>query len=220
MKRQRITASLIVAASVLLVSLTIAAQDRFALKVPNGLAFSEFKGYDAWPVIAPSYTDDGVKAIMLRPNPVLSVGGDHLDLLGTGYSEENGAGPAEFSIRTDFVFERGAKRQRRIDVAQAAVSTAQLQFLNTVRSVVLDVQSAWFKEVEALATQMMSPLFARDGRIPLGSAQDLIEPPGPNGPMQLLGSAQKMWAESAKVWLQAMSHDLQDDSPKATVRTP
>ena len=64
MKRQQIKASLIVAASVLVVSLTISAQDRFTVKVPNGLAFAEFKGYDAWPVIAPSYTDDGVKAIL------------------------------------------------------------------------------------------------------------------------------------------------------------
>ncbi len=57
----------------------------------------------------------------LRPNPVLSVGGDHLDILGTGYNKENGAGPSEYSIRTDFVLERGAKRERRINVAQAAV---------------------------------------------------------------------------------------------------
>jgi len=87
----------------------------------------------------------------LRPNPVLTIEGDHLDLLGTGYNKENGAGPAEYSIRTDFPFERGAKRQRRIDVAQAAVSTAQLQFLNTVRSVVLDVQSAFVQLLQAKA---------------------------------------------------------------------
>lgn len=87
----------------------------------------------------------------LRPNPVLSVGGDHLDLLGTGYNRENGAGPSEYSIRTDFVFERGAKRRRRIDVAQAVASTAQLQFLNTVRSVVLDVQSAFVELLQAKA---------------------------------------------------------------------
>ena len=87
----------------------------------------------------------------LRPNPVLTVEGDHLDLLGTGYNQENNAGPPEYSLRTDFVFERGAKRQRRIDVAQAAVSTAQLQFLNTVRSVVLDVQSAFVELLQAKA---------------------------------------------------------------------
>jgi len=80
----------------------------------------------------------------------------------------------------------------------------------------LDVQAAWFKQFESVATQLMSPLFARDGHLaPLGSAQDIVEPPGPNGPMQLLWSAQKMWSESAKVWLNAMSHDLQDASPPA-----
>jgi hypothetical protein len=34
----------IVAASVFVVSVVLAAQDRFTLKTPNGIAFSEFKG--------------------------------------------------------------------------------------------------------------------------------------------------------------------------------
>ncbi len=58
MKRQHITALLIVAASVFVVSVVLAAQDRFTLKTPNGISFSEFKGYEAWPVIAPSQPDD------------------------------------------------------------------------------------------------------------------------------------------------------------------
>jgi outer membrane protein, heavy metal efflux system len=87
----------------------------------------------------------------LRPNPVLSVEGDHLDLLGTNYNKVNQAGPAEYSVRTDFLFERGGKRQRRIDVAQATVSTAQLQFLNTVRAVVLEVQSEFVELLQAKA---------------------------------------------------------------------
>ena len=45
-------------------ALTFAAQDRFTVKSPNGIAFSEFKGYDAWQVIARSQTEDGVKAIV------------------------------------------------------------------------------------------------------------------------------------------------------------
>jgi cobalt-zinc-cadmium efflux system outer membrane protein len=87
----------------------------------------------------------------LRPNPVLSVEGDHLNLLPPRYNAENLAGPAEYSIRTDFVFERGGKRERRVAVAHAAVSTAQLQFLNTLRSVVLDVQSAFVELLQAKA---------------------------------------------------------------------
>jgi len=34
------------------------------VKVPDGLAFSEFRGYDSWQTIAPSQTEDGVKAIL------------------------------------------------------------------------------------------------------------------------------------------------------------
>jgi cobalt-zinc-cadmium efflux system outer membrane protein len=79
----------------------------------------------------------------LRPNPVVSVGGDHLDLLGTGFNTENGAGPPEVSIRTDFVLERGGKRSSRIEVAETEKRIVQLQLLNSIRSVVFDVQSAF-----------------------------------------------------------------------------
>jgi outer membrane protein, heavy metal efflux system len=54
--------------------------------------------------------DDRIVTARLRPNPVLSLGGDHLDLLGTGFNGQNGAGPPEASARVDFVFERGGKR--------------------------------------------------------------------------------------------------------------
>jgi hypothetical protein len=64
MNRRQLAASLIVAASTFAVSLTIAAQDRLSVKVPDGLALSEFKGYDAWQTIAPSQTDDGIKSIL------------------------------------------------------------------------------------------------------------------------------------------------------------
>ncbi len=47
-----------------LVSVTMAAQDRFTLKAPNGVAFSEFQGYDTWQAVAPSQTDDGLKVIV------------------------------------------------------------------------------------------------------------------------------------------------------------
>lgn len=42
----------------LLLGVGFAAQDRFTVISPNGIAFSEFKGYDAWQVIAPSQTDE------------------------------------------------------------------------------------------------------------------------------------------------------------------
>ena len=65
MNRRIMTASVIVAACTFTVPLAIAAaQDRLSVKVPNGLALSEFKGYDTWQTIAPSQTDEGLKAIL------------------------------------------------------------------------------------------------------------------------------------------------------------
>lgn len=36
----------------------LTAADKYALKAPNGIAFSEVRGYETWPVIAPSYRTD------------------------------------------------------------------------------------------------------------------------------------------------------------------
>jgi len=47
-----------VATSLVLAGMAIADEDRFTLKTPNGIGFSEFQGYDAWQVIAPSQPDD------------------------------------------------------------------------------------------------------------------------------------------------------------------
>ena len=53
-----------------LVALTMAAQDKYTLKVPNGLAFSEFRGYEAWQVISISQSGAGIMAAILG-NPVM-----------------------------------------------------------------------------------------------------------------------------------------------------
>jgi hypothetical protein len=53
-----------------LVALTMAAQDKYTLKVPNGLAFSEFRGYEAWQVISISQGGGGLIAAVLG-NPVM-----------------------------------------------------------------------------------------------------------------------------------------------------
>src|SRR5262249_13241335 len=81
--------------------------------------------------------DTRIITARLRPNPVVSVGGDHLDLLGTGYNSENMAGPAEYSIRTDFVLERGGKRESRIAVAENGRAVVALQLLNSARTLIL-----------------------------------------------------------------------------------
>lgn len=42
-------------------------QDRYTLKVPDGLAFSEFRGYDTWQDVAPSATEGSIKSILANP---------------------------------------------------------------------------------------------------------------------------------------------------------
>lgn len=43
------------------------AQDKYALKVPGGLAFSEFRGYESWQLVSISQDGPAVAAIMANP---------------------------------------------------------------------------------------------------------------------------------------------------------
>jgi cobalt-zinc-cadmium efflux system outer membrane protein len=75
----------------------------------------------------------------LRPNPVLTVDVMRPDapLVDTGIAVN------EAAVRTDYVVERGGKRERRIEQATLARSVAELQLLDTTRKLVLNVQSAF-----------------------------------------------------------------------------
>jgi Cytochrome P460 len=58
----------IVAASLaVLGGIALAAQDRYSLQVPGGLAFSEFRGYEDWQVISVSHNGDKVALIVGNP---------------------------------------------------------------------------------------------------------------------------------------------------------
>jgi hypothetical protein len=64
MRQRYIAAALTTAAALWVTALTVAAQDRSAVRVPDGLALSDFKGYESWQAIAPSETAEGIKAIL------------------------------------------------------------------------------------------------------------------------------------------------------------
>src|SRR3974390_424448 len=61
----------IVAAIVFVVAagagVAISAQDKYTLKLPDGVAFSDFKGYEDWRLISISKTDDRLKVILGNP---------------------------------------------------------------------------------------------------------------------------------------------------------
>jgi hypothetical protein len=46
-------------------------QDKYTLKVPGGLAFSEFKGYEDWQAVGPSQTDAAHVIRLIVANPVM-----------------------------------------------------------------------------------------------------------------------------------------------------
>src|SRR3954471_6253352 len=48
----------------------LSAQDKYAVKVPNGLQFSDFTGYEDWQVVAVSQTDDLLKAMVANPTMI------------------------------------------------------------------------------------------------------------------------------------------------------
>lgn len=71
MRKQRVTVVVVVVALTILIGVTVLAQqDKYALKVPDGLAFSEFKGYDTWQTVAVSETEGSVKAILGNPTMI------------------------------------------------------------------------------------------------------------------------------------------------------
>lgn len=61
MQTKHAAALVLTVASSLVAGLTLSApQDRYALKAPTGLAFSEFKGYEQWQMIGLSVSESGV----------------------------------------------------------------------------------------------------------------------------------------------------------------
>ena len=96
-----------------------------------------------------SIAEAGMVTAKLRPNPVLSGGANSLDWLGTGFNDTNNAGPPEYSLRVDMPFERGRKRELRIDFADRTQKSAELQFADAVRKLKLEVLLASIDVLEA-----------------------------------------------------------------------
>jgi hypothetical protein len=56
--------SAVAAFTVMAAGVVISAQDRYTVKVPNGLAFAEFRGYENWQPIAISHNGDRLALIL------------------------------------------------------------------------------------------------------------------------------------------------------------
>jgi hypothetical protein len=70
--RKRTLISLGVSASLTVVAagVAVSAQDKYTLEVPGGLAFSEFRGYEDWSVIAISQNGPMIDMILGNPEMI------------------------------------------------------------------------------------------------------------------------------------------------------
>jgi len=55
------------AVSAILAATLVYAQDKYSLKSPGGIAFSDFKGYEDWSVVSSAHTDEVLKVIVANP---------------------------------------------------------------------------------------------------------------------------------------------------------
>lgn len=92
----------------------------------------------------------------LRPNPVLTVTGQSLNLLGANYSPSTPLGPNQTNIHTDFPIERGGKRERRVEYAREQKSLAELEVRELMRQVVFAVHSAFVDVQQAKESLQLS----------------------------------------------------------------
>src|SRR5207248_6644841 len=55
---------------VVLISTAVSAQDKYSLKSPSGIAFSDFKGYEDWAVVSSARTAEVLKVIVANPTMI------------------------------------------------------------------------------------------------------------------------------------------------------
>jgi len=70
MNSQKIRAAGITVALIMLVGVAISAQEKYTVKVPGGLSFSEFKGYETWQVINVSQNNGAEGVILGNPEMI------------------------------------------------------------------------------------------------------------------------------------------------------
>ena len=67
MKGRRILITALAAGALVAGGLAISAQDKYSLKVPGGLTFSEFRGYESWEMVSVSQDGPVMAAILANP---------------------------------------------------------------------------------------------------------------------------------------------------------
>jgi hypothetical protein len=65
--KSKLTIAIGTAVLAVLVAAAVDAQDKYSLKSPSGIAFSDFRGYEDWAVVSSARTDEVLKVIVANP---------------------------------------------------------------------------------------------------------------------------------------------------------
>ena len=68
--KRRLTIAMATAVLAVLVATAVYAQDKYSLKSPSGIAFSDFKGYEDWSVVSSARTEQVLKVIVANPTMI------------------------------------------------------------------------------------------------------------------------------------------------------
>ena len=68
--KSKLTISVAAAVLAVLGGTAVYAQDKYSLKSPSGIAFSDFKGYEDWAVVSSARTDEVLKVIVANPTMI------------------------------------------------------------------------------------------------------------------------------------------------------
>jgi hypothetical protein len=66
-RKSKLTIAIVTAVLALLVATAVYAQEKYLLKSPSGIAFSDFRGYEDWSVVSSARTDEVLKVIVANP---------------------------------------------------------------------------------------------------------------------------------------------------------
>src|SRR4029077_679928 len=71
-RKSKLTIAIATAALAVLVATAVYAQnnDKYSLKSPSGIAFSDFRGYEDWSVVSSAKTDERLKVIVANPTMI------------------------------------------------------------------------------------------------------------------------------------------------------
>ena len=69
-RKSKLTIAIATTVIAVLVATAVYAQDKYSLKSPSGIAFSDFRGYEDWAVVSSARTDEVLKVIVANPSMI------------------------------------------------------------------------------------------------------------------------------------------------------